>query len=247
MALDAADLAELGKMIAAAVAPIAANVSPEALAKAVTPIIEAQNKAAGFLTAADVAARETAAAEKVKADAKVEADRIAAEKATGDDKSKGKVDSAVVALQAQLAALTAKNAENEAAVKAANDAARTNALHGAARDALVKAGIPADRVAFAMSHLKEQGVLTYEGDVPGWKGVDPKTNVPGVLPMESAAVAWTQADGKLFLPPVGAQGSGDGPGVRSGSRVTVASDIRDANGALNADRAADKFLSALGG
>jgi len=246
MALEAADLAEIGKLIAAAVAPIAANVSPEALAKTVTPIIEAQNKAAGVVTAAELAARE-AAAEKVKADAKAETDRIAAEKAAGEGKGKDKVDPAVAQLQAQLAALTAKNAENEAAVKAANDAARTNALHGAARDALVKAGIPADRVAFAMSHLKEQGVLAYEGDVPGWKGVDPKTNVPGVLPMESAAVAWTQADGKLFLPPVGTQGSGDGPGVRSGPRVTVANDIRDASGALNADRAADKFLSALGG
>ena len=221
MALEEADLAKLGQMIAAAMAPLAANMTPEALAKMITPIIEAQNKAAGVVTAADLKSREDAAKVASDAAAKAETDRVAAEKLAADGKGKDKVDPALAAIQAELAAMKARSDAAEKALQTANDANRTKALHDSARDSLIKAGIPADRVPFAMSHLKESGVLVYEGDRAGWKGTDPKLNVPAVLDMESAAKSWAEGDGKLFLPPVGAAGTGEGGGNRSGVRGTT--------------------------
>ena len=78
---EQADLEQIGKLIAGAIAPLAGAVSPENLAKTITPIIEAQNKAAGVVTAAELAKRDEDA-KKVAADkAKADADAAAVEAA----------------------------------------------------------------------------------------------------------------------------------------------------------------------
>jgi hypothetical protein len=245
MPLDAEDLKKIQEMIGG----VATLVAPENLAKVIAPIVEAQNKANGVLTKAELEAQKKAEADKAAADKaladKAEADRKAAEEAEKLRKA-GKEppvkDPAVVELEKRVAELTKANTDAAAREAAAKEQARIDALHNATRDALIKAGIPADRVKAAMASVKEDGVLTYDGDRPGWKGTDPKTNAAAVLDLESAAAAWVKADGKLFLPPAGTGGTGGDPnnGARSGPK---AQSVRNADGSIDIDRALGKFLS----
>lgn len=249
MPLEQADLEKIGQLIAAAVAPIASAVAPEALAKTVTPIIEAQNKAAGVVTAAELAKREADAKKAAEDKAKADADAAAA-KAAEDAKKKGKEEPAavppeVLELQKQLAAITKANDENARKAAEADAARRADALHSTAKEALAKAGIPADRIHLALPVLKEAGVLTYDGERPGWKGIDPKTNTPAVLDMLDGVKGWIEGDGKHFLPPKDLGGSGEGIGVRGGGS-RVSSPLRNPDGSLNLDAAADSFVTNLG-
>lgn len=244
MPLDQADLEQIGKLIAGAIAPIAGAVAPENLAKTITPIIEAQNKAAGVVTAAELAKREADA--KKAAEDKAKADADAAAKATEDAK-KGKKDEVpvvpaeVLELQKQLAAITKANEENARKAAEADAARRADALHSTAKEALAKAGIPADRIHLALPVLKEAGVLTYDGERPGWKGIDPKTNTPAVLDMLDGVKGWIEGDGKHFLPPKDLGGTGDGAGNGGGSG-RVATSLRDSSGKLDLDAALRRAL-----
>lgn len=244
MPLDQADLEQIGKLIAGAIAPIAGAVAPENLAKTITPIIEAQNKAAGVVTAAELAKREADA--KKAAEDKAKADADAAAKATEDAK-KGKKDEVpvvpaeVLELQKQLAAITKANEENARKAAEADAARRADALHSTAKEALAKAGIPADRIHLALPVLKEAGVLTYDGERPGWKGIDPKTNTPAVLDMLDGVKGWIEGDGKHFLPPKDLGGTGDGAGNGGGSG-RVATSLRDSSGKLDMDAALRRAL-----
>ena len=246
MPLEQADLEQIGKLIAGAIAPLAGAVSPENLAKTITPIIEAQNKAAGVVTAAELAKRD--------ADAKKAADDAAAAKVAADAAEaakKGKKDEApvvppeVLELQKQLALITKSNEDNARKAAEADAARKADALHSATKEALAKAGVPADRIHLALPALKEAGVLVYDGERPGWKGTDPKTNTPAVLDMLDGVKGWVEGDGKHFLPPKDLGGSGEGIGVRGGGS-RVSSPLRNSDGSLNLDAAADSFVSNLG-
>lgn len=246
MPLEQADLEKIGQLIAAAVAPIASSVSPEALAKTVTPIIEAQNKAAGVVTAAELAKREADAKKAAEDKAKADADAAAAAKAAEDAKKKGKEEPAAASpelleLQKQLAAITKANEENARKAAEADAARKADALHSTAKEALAKAGIPADRIHLALPVLKEAGVLTYDGERPGWKGIDLKTNTPAVLDMLDGVKGWIEGDGKHFLPPKDLGGTGDGAGNGGGSN-RVATSLRDSSGKLDTDAALRRVL-----
>jgi hypothetical protein len=232
--------------IKAGIASIAAMLAPENLAKAITPILDAQNKAAGVLTKADLEKRDADA--KAAADAKAKADADAAKAAEDAKKGEGKgkdpapLPPEVLALQKQLEELTKTNAENARKAAEADAARKSDALHSATKEALAKAGIPADRIHLALPALKEAGVLVYDGERPGWKGTDPKTNTPAVLDMLDGVKGWIEGDGKHFLPPKDLGGTGDGAG-NGNTSSHVASPIRDSSGKLDLDAALRRALS----
>lgn len=246
MPVDADTQKAIDDGIKAGIASIAAMLAPENLAKAITPILDAQNKAAGVLTKADLEKRDADA--KKAAEDKAKADADAAATKAGEDAKKGKKDEApavppeVLELQKQLAAITKANEENVRKAAEADAARRSDALHSAAKEALAKAGIPADRIHLALPVLKESGVLTYDGERPGWKGTDPKTNTPAVLEMLDGAKSWITGDGKHFLPPADIGGTGEGAGNGNASS-RVATPLRDSSGKLDLDAALRRALS----
>lgn len=212
MPLEQADLEQIGKLIAGAIAPLAGAVSPENIGKIVSAHVAEGTK--GFVSAADLA--------KQAADAKKAADdaaKAAADAAAGNGKGKTpEKDPAVAALEAQIATLTKQAADAQDAAKAEREKARTTALHSAARAALTKSGVPEDKADLALDVLKARGVLAYDGDAPGWKGKN-DVGLDAVLPLDVAAGAWMKGEGKHFLPPVDIGGTGDGAG-KSGGRGT---------------------------
>lgn len=247
MPVDAETQKAIDDGIKAGIASIAAMLAPENLAKAITPILDAQNKAAGVLTKADLDKRDADAKAAAEAKAKADADAKAAEDAKKKEgEGKGKEAPAlppeVLTLQKQLEELTKLNAENARKAAEAESRAKADALHNAAKDALIKAGIPADRVGLALPALKEAGVLTYDGERPGWKGVDPKTNTPAVLDMAEGVKGWIAADGKHLLPPKDLGGTGEGGGNGGGSAPK--SSVRGADGKIDTNAA---LLAALNG
>ena len=130
------------------------------------------------------------------------------EKGKDDDKSKdkggkGKDDERINGLEQRLAA-------SEKAREEAEMARRRDALESGARDALVKAGVPAERARHALAVLKADGLLDHDKDgKPGWKGKD-RFGVDTLLSLEEGASAWVKSDdGKHYLPPVQTRGTGD--------------------------------------
>lgn len=246
MPLEKTDLEQIGVLIASAVAPLASALSDEALAKKIQPILDAQNKANGVLTKAELDKRDAdakAAAEKAAKDAAdAEAKKLADAEAAKKGNKAPEKDPAVAALEATVAELTKKATDAEAATKAERESARTAALYSATKDALVKAGIPADRVHLALPAIKDAGVLAYDGDRPGWKGTDPKTNTAAILDLSAGAAEWIKGDGKHFLPPkdIGGTGDGAGNGGGSGSNATP---LRGTDGKLDTNAALNRFLS----
>jgi hypothetical protein len=216
VALDPNDLTEIGKLIAAAVAPIAAKVDPAEVGKIVKAHMDEAKK--GLVTAEDLKKREEEAAAKAKADADAEAKRKADEEAAkkGGKGKDGEKDPAVAALEAELDKIKKQAAAAEEAAKAEREKARTTALHSAARNALTKAGIPEDRVDTALDVLKARGALAYDGDNAGMKGKN-DVGLDAVLPFEKAIPEWVKGDGKLFLPPAGTNGTGEGRGNGGGN------------------------------
>lgn len=109
-------------------------------------------------------------------------------------------------------------AEREAR-RQAEQKARTDRLHSETRAALLKAGVPQDRVHLALAAIKDGGALSISDDgALGWKGKD-KFGVDTTLTLEEGAKAWAgTSDGKAFLPPTGAQGTGDGAGGVGGAK-----------------------------
>ena len=127
---------------------------------------------------------------------------------------------------ARIAAMEKQLGEQTAARLAAEDARKADARDTAVRDALGKAGVPADRIRHAMATLQADQVLTFTADgKPGWKGKD-QFGVDAVLSPDEAAAKWAAtADGKIFLPPTGANGTGEGTrqshGVGGGAPLTL--------------------------
>jgi len=168
-------------------------------------------------------------------------DEIAALKATktepktGDDEpgkgKDGKSDPVAVQLAAMRKELDASRQREADAATAAKNASLANA----ARDALIKHGVPADRVAHAMAFVNAQGVLSYEGDKPGWKGKD-QYGADAVLDIDAAAKAFLGTkDGQLYLPPVNAGGTGGGvgnPGSQHNGATTLDA-LRKTGGGIN--------------
>lgn len=129
-----------------------------------------------------------------------------------DDKGKKKPKSGESAADKKLAAIEKRLADETKAREEAEGARKRDQLEAAAKDALVKAGVPAERVRHAMAVLKQDGVLDFTAEgKPGWKGKD-KYQVDTVLGVDDGAAAWVKSDdGKAFLPASNAGGI-DQPG-----------------------------------
>lgn len=224
MALDEADKKAIADQIAAAF-------SPDAIAKVLAPVVEAHVKAAtkDLPTAEGIGKSIAAEVAKLKP----------AEDPPKDDK-KDKPD----------AALTAKIDELQKSVKAAEtarleaeQARKVDAGRSAARDALAKAGVPAEKLHLVMPVIEASGVLDLAGDKPGWKGKN-SYGADDVLTLEEGAAAWVKTDdGKHFLPPVDAGGTGQG---NNGRKVAGPgpSEVRGADGTLDPNRLLGKILAA---
>jgi len=132
-------------------------------------------------------------------------------------------------------------AEREAREAEAN-ARKQDALRTAARDALGQAGVPSDRIPHAMAYLGSLDLLTLgDDDAPGFKGKD-KFGSDAVLPLADGIAAWMKTDAaKMYLPPSGAQGDGDGNGGTGGSGHRDASVPRREDGSVNTDALAARL------
>lgn len=135
-------------------------------------------------------------------------------KAEGEKKPEGGAAGPDAATAGELAALRQRLEATEKARADEAAARKVDAVHVSVREALQKAGVPADRVGVAMAVLKEQGVIDTEKG--GWKGKD-RLGMDAVLGLDEGAASWLKSDtGKLFLPPSPAQGTGGGPGFGAG-------------------------------
>lgn len=111
--------------------------------------------------------------------------------------------------QQRFAAMEAKLADAENKAKAAERAALEDRAHGAVRDALVKAGIPAERVPLALAFVKSEGLIKFADD--GTFGFDKVDQWGGKVKQDPAAWAgeFVKTDtGKALLPAAPTQGSG---------------------------------------
>jgi hypothetical protein len=152
----------------------------------------------------------------------------------------GKVSPEVAALNARLLEMENKNKEAETARQAAESRDRENRLEAMAKDALAKAGIPADRHAHAMPFLKalrtEDGkpVLGYD-DAGNPKFLVQKTGYVEAVSVEQGLTAWAKSDAaKVYLPATGRQGTGEGGGAgNAGGTGGGGSAPRNADGTVN--------------
>ncbi len=214
MPIDPETKAELDKLAAAITAEALGKVIGAALTAHLPTHLKGINDEITALKAA-----------KPDAKAEEEAAREAANKA-----GKGKeADPRIAQLEARLAA------SDKAAADAAI-AAKNAALSSAARDALIKHGVPADRVAHAMAFVNMQGLLTHDGDRPGWKGKD-QYGADAVLDLDAAAKAFVgSADGKVYMPPLNAGGTGGGVGNANAAQrngTTTIDALRKTGGGVN--------------
>ena len=199
MALDDADKKTIADLIAAAL-------KPETIGAAVKAHVDAAVKPLqDRLDVAEKAAKE--AAEKA---------GKPADEGKSDGKGKGK--DADPETAKEVAALRARLEASDKAREEAEARSKAEARSNAAREALAKAGVPADRLPHAMAYLDTQGVIAADKDGKvGWKGKD-RFGVDALLSLEDGAKAWAATpDGKLYLPPSGAQGTGTGAGNGGGS------------------------------
>lgn len=191
---------------------LTALLAPEALAKALAPIVKAHTDAAlkGVVTADGLQKQLDELATKLKP-----SDPDPADKGT---KGKGEPDAAVAALQKQLdeqkaQLLAAERARVDAERKSVMDANRAKV-----RDALIAAGVDASAMHIVMPALETSGQLVLDGDAIGWKGKD-NYGLDAVLPFEAGAKAWASSpDGKRFIPASNASGTGDNPN-RNGTQA----------------------------
>jgi len=112
-------------------------------------------------------------------------------------------------VQQRIAAMEAKLADAESKAKAAERSALEDRAHGAVRDALVKAGVPADRVPLALAFVKSEGLIKFADD--GTFGFDKVDQWGGKVKQDPAAWAgeFVKTDtGKALLPAAPTQGAG---------------------------------------
>ena len=119
-------------------------------------------------------------------------------------------------LQAQLADVQ-KTAQAQAKrAEDAENARKSEALANGVRDALSSSGADAKRLGIALSHLKDRGLirLTDKGE-PAF--VFTRDWGEDLVPAAKGAAEWLATEkGKFFVPPSGAQGTGDGVGKKTG-------------------------------
>jgi hypothetical protein len=111
--------------------------------------------------------------------------------------------------QQRFAAMEAKLADAENKAKAAERAALEDRAHGAVRDALAKAGVPADRIPLALAFVKSEGLIKFADD--GTFGFDKVDQWGGKVKQDPAAWAgeFVKTDtGKQLLPAAPTQGAG---------------------------------------
>lgn len=111
--------------------------------------------------------------------------------------------------QQRFAAMEAKLADAENKAKAAERAALEDRAHGAVRDALAKAGVPADRIPLALAFVKSEGLIKFAED--GTFGFDKVDQWGGKVKQDPAAWAgeFVKTDtGKALLPAAPTQGAG---------------------------------------
>lgn len=191
----------------------------EAFATAVAPVVSSALKG---LKLEDTI---TSAVEKA-VGARDDADKAASD--TSDSTSTGQ-DDELAKVRRQLEAMDKKFQGEREAREKAEAARQQDALRSDARDALVQAGVPAERVRHALVLLEADGLLAAAEDgSPGIKGKD-RYGVEAVLPLAEGLATWVKTDdGKSFLPPTNAQG--DGSSVGSGRPS-----VKGADGQVNTD------------
>lgn len=120
----------------------------------------------------------------------------------GPDPKKGKpdpVEAQVRQQREQIEAMKRELAEERAK-------AQRQKLTAAARDSLIKAGVPADRVGVALKVLGDS--LAVDGETMGVKAAD-RWGEETIQPLDEAIPAFLKTDeGKLFVPPTPARGAG---------------------------------------
>lgn len=129
-------------------------------------------------------------------------------------------DPEVKALKAKMAALEARAQKAEQDRREAEEKAKAERLQQAARDALLAAGVPADRVKAALATLQVDGLLDY--DDQGQPGIKfQRQGYAEVLTGKDGAAEWLKSDvGKIFLPPADVGGTGERSGRRPGPKNT---------------------------
>lgn len=135
----------------------------------------------------------------------------------GKDEAK---DPRTAELEAKIAALEEQNRKQAEERKQAEKRAKLERLHGSARDALLEAGVPPERVRIALAVLKDEGLLDY--DDQGQPGVRfQRKGYSEVLDPKEGVAEWLKSDaGKLFLPAADVGGTGERTGRRTGSTST---------------------------
>lgn len=168
----------------------------------------------------------------------------------GDDKAKAGKGEGDPALQKKLEALEAQLREQTAAKEAADRQAAEQRLDSAIGQALAAAGIPADRHKHVLPYLRglklDDGkpiISTDANGGPVWTAQ--RKGYTDALGLDAGIKEWVNTDdGKIYVPPVGAQGTGDGNGGRTGPRDTNVP--RDANGKIDVSALRDKLMPAIG-
>jgi hypothetical protein len=123
-------------------------------------------------------------------------------------------------VQAQINALKAQLTESQEKAKAAERAALKDRASGAVRDALGKAGVPADRMDLALAWVEANGVVKLADDGSfHFEGAEQY----GVRPKVDAT-AWAGEfiktnTGKALLPAAPTQGAGGQPGQNGGGNA----------------------------
>ena len=139
----------------------------------------------------------------------------------GDKKNKGGTDEEspeVLKLKERQEELERKLREQEEARVAAEDREKANRLNGAINDALAAAQVPAERHAQARAFLQtlttDKGEPVIALDDAGravWR--EQKKGYIDTLDLSAGVKGWTDTDaGKLYLPPTGNRGTGEGSG-----------------------------------
>jgi hypothetical protein len=228
-------LAELNKIVGASIASTFAADSP--VMKTIAANNAAQLKAQ--LGGLDIAGQITTAMEALKPKGDdAEAARIAAAEAAriaaGGDPNPTP---AMLKMQAQLAKITqeAKDATQRAESEAASR--KMDRLHQAFREAAGKAGVPADRVAAMLNHANGLGIVKYDDkERPGLafqKQWGEEVMAMGSEDMGAMKAFLDTPDGKIFLPPRGLNGTGEGGGRDGRGGPTDTTDFVLEDGTLN--------------
>lgn len=115
-------------------------------------------------------------------------------------------------MRAEMAELKRQSEAQMRRAEEAEAARRSEALTSGVRDALLASGADAKRVSVALSHLRAtQAVKLDEKGNPVF--VATREWGEDLVPVSKGAAEWLQTEeGKFFLPPSGAQGTGDRAG-----------------------------------